>query len=282
MQPDIWFYNLGIQINNLNHIAFSIFGVEVFWYGIFIAIGLFMGFQVALWEAKRTGQKDDHYYTLLWLAGGTGVIGTRVYWVIFTPGAGFADLFDFRGGGLAIYGAVIFAPIAVYLYCKHKKLETLKVMDTAAPGLLTGQIIGRWGNFINREAFGSHTDGLFAMRYRYDQIRQAMPESLLDTAIWVDGVKYLQVHPTFLYESLLNLCVLIFLQLYKKHKAFQGEILFMYLAFYGVIRAFLEPLRVDSLMVGGLRTSFIVSILVTLIGIAGIVYGRLKLKPIKA
>ena len=280
--PDIWFPNLGIQINHISNVAFSLFGLDIYWYGVLIVTGLLTGYAVALHEAKRTGQDPNIYADLLLYAGGAGVLGTRIYYITFAPGLGIRDLFHFRDGGLAIYGAVILAPVAAILYCRYKKLETFKVLDTAAPGLLMGQIIGRWGNFINREAFGGFTEGLFAMRYRYEDITQRMPESLLDQAIWVDGVKYLQVHPTFLYESMLNLVVFAGLQLYKRHKAFQGEILFSYLTAYGTIRAFLEPLRVDSLMVGQMRTSFVVSLLLIAIGLTGIVYGRMKLPKVNA
>ena len=278
-QPDIWFPNLNIQIDHISNVAFRLFGLEIYWYGVLIVTGLLTGYMVAVMEAKRTGQDTNIYADLLIYAGAAGVMGTRIYYITFSPHLGIRDLFHFRDGGLAIYGAVIFAPLAAILYCKYKKLHTMKVLDTAIPGLLIGQVVGRWGNFINREAFGGFTENLFAMRYQYAQVRQLVPQSILDKMVIYNGIEYIQVHPTFLYESLLNLVFFIFLQFYKKHKAFEGEILFMYLTGYGIIRAFLEPMRIDSLMVSGFRTSFLFSLIIVLLGVTGIIYGRLKLKP---
>lgn len=275
MHPDIWFYNLNIYFYNVPRIAFSIFGLEIFWYGIIITIAVTCGYIIAILEAKRTEQDTDLYSDLILWVVPAGAIGARLYYIIFAPNQSLLDFFNFRGGGLAIYGLIIGAlPIAL-LFCKVKKVNKWVIMDTAVFGLIIGQIIGRWGNFINREAFGGYTNNIFALRYRVDQLSY-LPQELVETIINVDGIQYIQVHPTFLYESMLNLSLFGFMNFYKTRKTFNGEIFMVYLIGYGTIRAFLETLRTDSLMIGPFRTSVLVSIIIIIAGIYGMYYNKKK------
>ncbi|MCL1996573.1 MAG: prolipoprotein diacylglyceryl transferase [Defluviitaleaceae bacterium] len=271
--PDIWFYNLNISFNNIDTVAFTIFGISIFWYGIIIVTAVCAGYLVAAREAKRTGQKVETYSDLLLYVLITSVIGARLYFIAFSDALTMADFFDFRSGGLAIYGVVFAAIPTAIIFAKRKKINQWQLMDTGIFGLITGQIIGRWGNFINREAFGSFTDNIFAMRLRVDQLA-FLPYQLTDTIINVDGVEYVQVHPTFFYESMLNLGLLGFMHFHKHNKKFHGEILMVYFIGYGTVRAVLETLRVDSLMIGPLRTSVLASIVLVTLGIYGMWYGR--------
>jgi len=164
-------------------------------------------------------------------------------------------------------------PTAI-IFAKIRKLNVWQLTDTAVLGLIGGQIIGRWGNFINREAYGTFTEGMLAMRYRVDQLSH-LPQELTPYIMTFDGVEYIQVHPTFLYESLYNFILLSGLYLYRKHKSFNGELLMIYFIWYGTGRAFLETLRTDSLMIGNFRTSIITSVILAAIGIIGMIYGRM-------
>lgn len=271
--PDIWFYNLNIYINNMPRIAFTIFGLDVFWYGVIIAISVTCGYLVASREARRTGQNPELYSDLLLWVVPAGAIGARIYYILFSQDQGLGDFFSFRGGGLAFYGLIFGALPVTYLFTKIKKMKLGIFVDTAIFGVVIGQIIGRWGNFINREAYGTFTNNIFAMRYRVDQLVY-LPHELINTTIFVDGVEYIQVHPTFLYESIFNFFLFLFLNFYKHKKAFNGELLMIYFIGYGTARAILETLRTDSLMWGPLRTSVIVSIFFAIIGIVGITIGR--------
>ena len=180
------------------------------------------------------------------------MIGARIYYVAFAWDYykdNLLSVFNIRQGGLAIYGGVLAGILTVYIMCRIKKISFLQFTDLAAPGLLVGQILGRWGNFFNREAFGQYTDGLFAMELPLNAIRSMddVTQEMLAHARVVDGVSYIQVHPTFLYESLWNLAVLVFILLMTKHKKFHGEFFCFYLFFYGMGRFWIEGLRTDQL-----------------------------------
>ena len=170
--PEVWFPNLGIEIQKLDNVAFNIFGLEVYWYGLIIGIGILSGLLLAVHEAKRTGQNPDDYMDFVLVAIVACVIGARLYYVAFSWDNykdNLMSIFALREGGLAIYGGIITAVICAILFTRYKKMNFWLFADTAAPSLILGQIIGRWGNFFNREAFGGYTDGLFAMRYIKDQ-----------------------------------------------------------------------------------------------------------------
>nr|WP_314460301.1 prolipoprotein diacylglyceryl transferase [uncultured Clostridium sp.] len=248
---DISFVHLGITIDHLQN-SISIFGFRIAFYGIIIGIGILTGLWVAAGDAKRRGQDPDIYLDFALYAIIISIMGARIYYVIF-DWANYKDdliqIFNLRAGGLAIYGGVIGAVITLTVYTRVKKLSFFSLADTGCLGLITGQIIGRWGNFFNCEAFGGYTDGLFAMRIRRALVNENMiSKELLNHLIVKDGVEFIQVHPTFLYESVWNLCVLIFMLWYRKRKKFDGEMLLIYLLGYGLGRVWIEGLRTDQLI----------------------------------
>ncbi|MFW6678226.1 prolipoprotein diacylglyceryl transferase [Lacrimispora sp. AGF001] len=248
---DISFVHLGITIDHLQN-SISIFGFRIAFYGIIIGIGILAGLWVATSDAKRRGQDPDIYLDFALYAIIISIMGARIYYVVFdwdTYKDDLLQIFNTRAGGLAIYGGVIGAVITLTVYTRVKKLSFFSLADTGCLGLITGQIIGRWGNFFNCEAFGGYTDGLFAMRIRRALVNENMiSKELLSHLIVKDGVEFIQVHPTFLYESMWNLCVLIFMLWYRKRKKFDGEMLLIYLLGYGLGRVWIEGLRTDQLI----------------------------------
>ena len=230
----------------------TILGFDIAYYGIIIGIGILAGIFIAAMEAKRTGQNPEDYYDLAIYAVIFSIIGARIYYVIFSWDMYKRDLlsiFNIRQGGLAIYGGVIAAVITVIVFARLKGLSAPLLMDTAGLGLVAGQMIGRWGNFFNREAFGEYTDSFLAMRLPVDAVRGSdITELMRKHMETVDDVSFIQVHPTFLYESLWCLLVLVLLLLYRKHKQFDGEIFLLYLAGYGFGRFWIERLRTDQLL----------------------------------
>lgn len=250
----IEFPNLGIKLSNVGK-SFDIFGFEIAYYGVIIGIGILAGILIAALIAKKTGQDTEVYYDLALWAVVLSIIGARLYYVAFSWDSYKDDLlsiFNLREGGLAIYGGVIVAVITTFVFCKVKKISFGLVADTAIVGLVLGQAIGRWGNFFNREAFGEYTNNIFAMRLPLDAVRSSDVTELMRQHMEViEGISYIQVHPTFLYESLWNTALVIFLFLYTKHKKFNGEIILMYMLGYGVGRAWIEGLRTDQLWIPG-------------------------------
>ncbi|HIU78304.1 MAG TPA: prolipoprotein diacylglyceryl transferase [Candidatus Avilachnospira avicola] len=253
---DLIFPHLGIIIQNMSRSIQLPGGFTVYYYGIIIAIGMLCGICVAVWDAKRRGQDPDLYTDFAVYAIIISVIGARLYYVIFDWDLYKNDLlsiFNLRKGGLAIYGGIIAAFATAYVYTKARKFPFLRLADTGILGLITGQIIGRWGNFFNCEAFGGYTDGLFAMRIRESLVNPSMiSEELREHLIYDAGVSYIQVHPTFLYESVWNLLSLCFLIWFGKYRQkWQGEITVLYLLLYGLGRFMIEGLRTDQLLIPG-------------------------------
>ena len=230
-------------------------GNGIYWYGILIALGML----VALWWCMRQRTKygireDDLIDGLLWGIP-CGIIGARLYYVAMTWEL-FRDnpvsILYIWEGGIAIYGGVIGGAVTTALFCKIRKIKFLKTADTAILGLVWGQALGRWGNFFNREAFGGYTDGLLAMQLPVSAVRDSdISKELAEHIVEIGGVSYIQVHPTFLYESLWNLVLLVILLLIRKRKKFEGEIFLLYLAGYGIGRAWIEGLRTDQLLIPG-------------------------------
>ena len=254
MHRTIDFPNIGIHLESVgDHI--TVFGFDIAYYGMLIGLGILAGIFIAAAEAKRTKQKTEDYYDLTIYAVIFSIIGARLYYVIFSWDMYKDDLlsiFNIRQGGLAIYGGVIAAIITVCIFAKKRKMSAPLIMDTAGLGLVAGQMIGRWGNFFNREAFGEYTDGLLAMRLPLDAVRSSDVTELMRKHMeTVDGVSYIQVHPTFLYESLWCLMVLVVMLLYRKYKKFDGEVFLLYLFGYGVGRFWIEGLRTDQLLIPG-------------------------------
>lgn len=255
MNTSIAFPNLGIELEHVGK-SINIFGFSVAYYGIVIAVAMVCGIIAAMMIAKATKQNPDHYFDMALVAIIFALIGARLYFVIFTWD-NYKDnllmILNFRQGGLAIYGGIIAAVITVYVFARIKKLKFLKLVDTSCIGLVLGQIIGRWGNFFNREAFGGYTDSLLAMRLPLDAVRQGeVTSQLIEHVQLIDGVQYIQVHPTFLYEGLWNIAVLLLLVWFTKRKKFDGEVFFLYLLGYGLGRVWIEGLRTDQLLIPGI------------------------------
>lgn len=254
MAPDIRFPHLGIEIASLGK-GITIGGFTIAFYGMIIAFGMVMGYLMTAFQAKRTGQEPDLYLDLALWDIVFAVIGARIYYVIFTWNYykdNLLQIFNTRGGGLAIYGGVIAGVITTIIFGKVRKQNFFQLLDTACIGLITGQIIGRWGNFCNREAFGGYTNGLFAMQLKQSDVAASnLTHSVLKHAVEIDGTRYIQVHPTFLYESLWNIGVLIILLLFTKHRKYNGQIFLIYLLGYGLGRAWIEGLRTDQLIFFG-------------------------------
>lgn len=254
MAPDIRFPHLGIEIASLGK-GITIGGFTIAFYGMIIAFGMVMGYLMTAFQAKRTGQEPDLYLDLALWDIVFAVIGARIYYVIFSWDYykdNLLQIFNTRGGGLAIYGGVIAGVITTIIFGKVRKQNFFQLLDTACIGLITGQIIGRWGNFCNREAFGGYTNGLFAMQLKQSDVAASnLTHSVLKHAVEIDGTRYIQVHPTFLYESFWNIGVLIILLLFTKHRKYNGQIFLIYLLGYGLGRAWIEGLRTDQLIFFG-------------------------------
>lgn len=240
------------------------------------------GIAMAVHEAKRTGRTRKCIMISALCAIVSAVVGCRVYYVAFEwpyysqhP----LEILNLRQGGLAIYGGIIGGFICMVIFSKIRKISLLLMADTVVPGLLIGQIIGRWGNFFNREAFGGYSDGLLAMQIRVDEAAYRT-QDLLDKAVTIDGTQYIQVQPTFLYESLWNLGVLIIILLYRKYKKFDGELFMMYLFGYGIGRFIIESFRTDQLLLPyiGLPVSQVLSACLAVFALIVMIYKRSRLK----
>ena len=253
---DIGFPDLGIGPIKINSEFINVNGFSVYWYAIFITLGLVCGFLYALSIAKKFDIKKDDCYDAILVGLPACIIGARLFYILFSLEKynSFWDMLDIRSGGLAIYGAVIFAVPTIILFCKFKKLSAFSVMDVTLSAFFIGQAIGRWGNFTNAECYGSVTN--------------------LPWGMTIDG--NLPVHPTFLYESLWNTIgfILVFIAIKKGINKYKGEIALFYVAWYGVGRGVIEGLRTDSLMLGGLRISQIIAIVSAAAAIALMVYMR--------
>ena len=281
MHQMIEFPNLGIHLSSLgDHI--TVFGFDIAYYGIIIGLGILAGIFIAAAEAKHTGQNPENYYDLAIYAVIFSILGARIYYVAFSWDMykdNLKSIFNIRQGGLAIYGGVIAAVITVIIFAKVKNLSAPLLFDTAGLGLVAGQMIGRWGNFCNREAFGEYTDGLFAMRLPTDAVRSSDSTELMREHMeTVEGVSYIQVHPTFLYESVWCLMVLVIMLLYRKHKKFEGEVFLIYLLGYGLGRVWIEGLRTDQLWIPGteIPVSQVLAGVLAVVSAGLIVYCRRK------
>ena len=278
---EIRFPHLGIVIKSLGQ-GITIGNFTIAYYGMVIAFGMVMGYLMASWQAGRTGQNRDIYLDLAMWDIIFAVIGARAYYVFFCwdyfralP----AEIFNIRGGGLAIYGGVIGGVLTTWIFSRVRHKSFLELVDTACAGLLTGQIIGRWGNFFNREAFGDYTDGLFAMQIPQKDVAVGnVTSKMLQHLQRIDGVEYIQVHPTFLYESLWNLCVLLFLLWFTPKRKFRGQLFLIYMIGYGAGRFWIESLRTDQLQFlgTGIAVSQVLSGALVVAGVVLMVVGSVK------
>lgn len=249
------FPKLGLEFT-IDKVAFSIFGIPVFWYGIIISIGFFLAVVLGMKNSKRFGINPDDIIDLVLWAAPAAIIGARLYYIIFNWSEFNGDLgrmINIRTGGLAIYGGLIGGVAAGYIFARIKKINFLKLLDLAAPYFVMAQAIGRWGNFVNQEAFGGNTDLPWGM---HSEAIQRYLEDLGTPDVNPD----MPVHPAFLYESLWNFGVFFFLIWYRKRYKVRGELFFLYMVLYGIGRAWIEGLRTDSLYIGTFRVSQLLSI----------------------
>ncbi len=256
----IAFPSAGIEFN-INPVAFTLMGKNIYWYGIIITTGIIVAILYCSLMAKNQNIDYNNILDIVLYGIPASIIFARLYYVIFSWDKyknNLSDIFAIWEGGIAIYGAIIGAVITAYVYCKAKKLNILKIFDICIMGVIIGQIIGRWGNFVNVEAFGSETSLPWRM------------------SVYVNG-KLSDVHPTFLYESLWNLLGFIILSIFLKRKIFDGQIFFSYLIWYGIGRFFIEGLRTDSLYFFNFRVSQIVALLSVFAGIICIIFKSEKL-----
>ena len=283
MDWNINFPHLGIYLEHVGK-SISIGGFTIAYYGIVIGIGIIGGLMLAQWQARRTGQDSEMYLDLAMIAVVLSIIGARVYYVVFAWDMYKDDLlsiFNIRNGGLAIYGGVLTAIATVFVFAKVRKQPFGLLTDTAGLGLILGQVVGRWGNFFNREAFGGYTDNLLAMQLPVSAVRRSDISADLAAHIMnVGGIDYIQVHPTFLYESLWNLCVLLFLIWYSPKKKFHGEVFCLYLLLYGIGRFWIEGLRTDQLIFfgTGLAVSQMLALVMVVVSLCIIAMGRKRQK----
>lgn len=249
---DIEFPNLGLHLSNVPK-TFNVFGFGIALYGIIIAIAMLVGTLTAAKMYKKDGKNPELVWDFIIFGIIFGVIGARLYYVIFQWDYykdNLLKIFNLREGGLAIYGGVIAAFITVFVFSKVKKIEFFDFLDSLVPGLILGQAIGRWGNFFNREVFGQYSDGLLAMRLPIDAVRGSDITPELAAHI-TPGANYIDVHPTFLYESLWNIGVFLLIFFLRSHKKFAGEMALLYLGGYGLGRAWIEGIRTDQLFIHG-------------------------------
>lgn len=303
---NINFPNLGLELKSVPT-GIDVFGFNVTFYGILIGMGMLFGWLIAEWMAKKTGQSTELYLDFALIAIIVSVIFTRLGYVLFSLDE-FIDnpleIFNFRSGGLMIYGGIFGAILSAIVFTRIKKYSFWLLADTGCIGLITGQVIGRWGNFFNREVFGKYSNGLFAMQLNVNDVsydfrtsnisslqakyegKQATFDRIMelrDNIAVVDGIEYIQVHPTFLYESLWNLALLLFLIIYTKHKKFDGEIMLLYLAGYGIGRLWIEGIRIDQLFLWGtsIPISQLISALLIVLSLGMIIFKRIKLAKVK-
>ncbi|MDA3732462.1 prolipoprotein diacylglyceryl transferase [Niameybacter massiliensis] len=280
--PNIYFPYLNLSFH-IDQVAFTVFGIPIYWYGIILTSGILLGLAISMYIAKKEGVSPDHIFDFLLYDIVFAIIGARTYFVAFNweyYSQHLGEIFNLRQGGIAIYGAIIASFIVAVIYTRMKHINLWQFGDIAAYGLLVGQAIGRYGNFVNKEAFGDYTDNLFAMQIMRDEAATSITQTMLDNAVIRNGVEFIQVHPTFLYESCWNFVLLIILLIYRKYKKAHGEIFFLYIAGYGVGRLWIEGLRTDQLVVPGINiaASQIVAVFSIVAGIIGIIWCRNKSK----
>ena len=267
----ISFPGLGIENFTVNPVAFTIplfGGLEVRWYGMIITLGIILAFSYCAYRAKQEGIVFDHLLDIAIFTIIFGVLGARIYYVLTSLDKydSFWEVFAIWEGGLAIYGGIIAGAITIWLVCRFKKIKTIKMLDATAPAVMIGQILGRWGNFFNGEAYGTE---LFEENPLYFILMGLIPNIESNT-------KMHYFHPTFLYESLWNLIGFILIHCLYKKKRFDGQIVLMYITWYGFGRMFIEGLRTDSLYVGVFRISQVIGFLCFAIGLLLLILNFVK------
>ncbi len=247
----------------VNRVAFTLGSFSIYWYGIIISLGFLLAMLYAFKRAKDFKLNVDKMIDVVLVSAPAAIIGARLYYVLFDADLKFKDFFNIRQGGLAIYGGIIFAFAAAYIMCRVRKLNPFALADVAALGFLIGQGIGRWGNFVNQEAFGSKTGSSWFGMISEQVIRDERISS--GTLLTMSD----RVHPCFLYESLWCIIGFVLLHIFsKKFRKCNGQVFSLYMAWYGFGRFFIEGLRTDSLMLGPIKVSQLVAVLLFVGGIA--------------
>lgn len=254
---------------SLDRVFFELGPLTIYWYGVIIATGAFLGLYLATKEADRLGLKKDLIIDLIVFAIPIAIISARIYYVIFEwnryANGSWWEVFALWNGGIAIHGALIGSVITAIIYTRVKKVSFWQIVDILAPGLILGQAIGRWGNFMNQEAHGGPVS-----EAAYNNFHQYLPDFIMNQMV-IDGVMY---HPTFLYESLWNIVVFLSLLVLRRYNPFRGEIFLSYVISYSLGRFFIEGMRTDSLYVGEIRMAQLISIMLIVGAVALIVYRR--------
>ena len=253
------FEGLGLSFN-INRVAIDFNGCKIYWYAIIIVIAFIVAILFLKHDDKKYDIEFEKIFTLILFVIPISIICARIYFVLFkledyiqNP----LEIFNIKNGGLAIYGGIIGGFFTVLVYCIKNKIKLLDMLDYIAPYLPLGQAIGRWGNFFNSEAHGIETTSLFRMGI-------------------VENGKYIQVHPTFLYESVCNFLIFLILFSMKDNRKYPGQLTYLYFVLYGIIRAVIEGLRTDSLMLGDLRISQILSLVLAGIFLIVMIVKRFK------
>lgn len=275
----IAFPGLGIDTFEINPVAISLFGLDIRWYGLIIVCGIILAFSYAFYRSKREGFTSDDMLDLFIYTVLSGVVGARLYYVLTSLDQydSFAEVFQIWNGGLGIYGGIIGGALAIFVVCKIKKKSFIRAFDMIAPGVMVGQLVGRWGNFCNGEAFG-HIEKFEFFGKTFETPGAAKLPWIMEVNSYASGYQTLLAHPTFLYESLWNLIGFIIINLFYKKKKFDGQIFFMYIGWYGFGRMFIEGLRSDSLYIGGVKISQLIGLVCFIVSIAAIIYKLIKRK----
>lgn len=255
-------------IQPLNPIAFSLGPIDVHWYGIIIGSGLALALYLAIREGRRRGLPQDTFADLMLWAIPIAIISARIYYVIFEwkyYANHVADIPKIWNGGIAIHGALIGSVLTAYVFSKKRGISFWKIADIAAPSIILGQAIGRWGNFMNQEAHGGEVTRSFLENLH-------LPDFIINQ-MYINGTYY---HPTFLYESIWDFAGFILLMLLRRVNFRRGELFLSYVIWYSIGRFFVEGLRTDSLMLGSLRMAQTISIALIIGALAILIYRRVK------
>ena len=275
MYEEIRFPHLGIVLEHVGK-SIDVFGFSIAYYGIIIAAGMMAAMLICTSLAKKAGLDEDSFFNTVILGIVLSVLGARIYYVFFSWDQykdNLLDIFNIREGGLAIYGGVITAGLVMWIYSRRKKISLGLLGDIGSIGIILGQIVGRWGNFFNREVFGTYTDSLFAMQLPVKAVRASdLTQEMLDHTALINGVEFIQVHPTFLYESIWNLGVLLVMALVYRKKRFNGQVFLIYLGGYGLGRFWIEGIRTDQLLIPGTTWPVSQVLAAAMVAAAGISY----------
>ncbi|MGO4944817.1 prolipoprotein diacylglyceryl transferase [Blautia sp. Sow4_E7] len=250
----IQFPNLGINLDYVGK-SIQIFGFEITFFGFIIALGMLLGLEFVILEAKRCGENKDEYLEMVIISLLFGVIGARLLYVACSWNlykGNIVQIFNIRNGGLCFYGGLFGGMLGAAIYCGVRRKPFMQMADTASMGIIVAQIIGRWGDFFNRESFGEYTNSIFAMQLPLSAVRSSeVTSAMRENLETIGGTSYIQVHPTFFYESAWCLLLFLLMLVWKRKKRFQGQVFLRYLAGYGLGRFVIEYLRTDKLLIPG-------------------------------